>query len=101
MSDGGVDDVQLIINALVGGSYTTLKVTNFKFQNDPKEFINTEAKDRKAVIGELAGLEPITKAWKILDKRRLESARAHQDKEQQLAGMLAVGKDQEQRVAAL
>ncbi len=101
LADGGMDDTQAKINAMLGGNYLTLKTTAFKFQNDTSPFIRAEPKQRKAVIGELIGLEPLARAHKILDKRRLESAQAFKSAEDRLGGMVAVGVDQEQRVAAL
>ncbi len=101
MSDGGVDDVQAIIDNLVGGTYRTLKVTTFHFQQDPEPFVRTHPTERKGVIGELAGLQPCFKAFKILDKRRLDSGKEYEAGKNRLSGMLAVGEDQEKRTADL
>jgi DNA repair exonuclease SbcCD ATPase subunit len=99
MSDGSQAEIQGRIDGLVGGSYLTLRTTNFKFQNDNSPFIRSHPSDRKAIIGEVTGLAPLNRAFKVLDEKRKESARAFQAGKDRLAGMVAAGEGNEEQVA--
>lgn len=101
IADGGIAEVQTKLDAIVGGSYLTLKTSAFMFQNDASPFIRTKPVDRKKVIGEIAGLEPLAKAFKILDAKRLESARALKSAQDRLGGMIAISENMEARLVEL
>jgi len=101
LSDGTQAEIQGRIDSLVGGSFITLRTTAFKFQKDNSPFIACHPTERKAVIGEVTGLAPLNRAWKVLDGRRLESARALEAGKNRLAGMIAAGEGNEDRIAAL
>jgi DNA repair exonuclease SbcCD ATPase subunit/predicted phosphodiesterase len=100
LSDGGVAEVQVIINSLLGGSYNSLRTTNFKFQNDQSPFIKAHPTERKAIIGEITGLEPLSRAFKVLDEKRKASQRAHEDLTARLGGMLAANEGATERLQA-
>ncbi len=102
LSDGGVKDVQRLIDALVGGSYQSVKTTAFKFQVAPQgnasnPFLSAHPSERKAILGEILGLAPLYQAHKTLDKQRQESSSALRDAESRLSGMVALGDDQDAR----
>lgn len=101
IGDGGIAETQAQINALIGGGYISLRATAFKFQNDTNPIIRAKPEDRKAVIGEVLGLEPLAKAFKILDAKRLESQGAHKAGQQRLEGMVLAGEGQEARLEKL
>lgn len=100
IGDGGVIDTQLLINRLVGGSFNSLRVTNFKFQNDTNPIVRATPADRKKVLTEILGLEPLSRAFKAVTERRQESQRALDAEKNKLGGMVAaydlelMGKDQ-------
>lgn len=95
LNDGGLVDRQAKINAMVGGSYLTLRTVNFKFQADKDPFITADAKDRKAIIGEVTGLEPLRPAFTVLDKRRLVSVAAWKSGKDRVGGMIEAAAAQE------
>lgn len=105
MNDGGVEQVQETINALLGGSNISLKITNFKFQrdngDDRSSFVDYKPKDRKGVISEILGHEPLRKAFKVLDGRRQASVSALNAAKSKLTGMMAAGEGAEARLATM
>lgn len=105
LNDGGKAERQQRIAAIFGGSYTSLRVTNFQQQKTTsrkagQSFIDTDPAERKAVISEVRGDENLIKAWKRLDEQRQEAERARNRAEDKLQGMEAAvdaagGKDEE------
>lgn len=105
LSDGGVPEVQKLIDQLLGGSFQSVKTTAFSFQETKLKtwdsFLSAHPTERKAILGEVLGLTPLYLAHKELDKRRLATGREFQTAKDNLAGRLAVAEDQEKRVAEL
>jgi DNA repair exonuclease SbcCD ATPase subunit/DNA repair exonuclease SbcCD nuclease subunit len=104
LSDGSIAEIQKLIDALLGGSYQSIKTTAFKFQSTPfnsNPFIAAHPTERKAILGEILGLGSLYSAHKVLDKRRLESLGAWKAGKDRLAGMIAAGEGQEARLEAL
>ncbi len=99
LSDGSQAEIQGRIDGLVGGSFLTLRTTNFKFQKDNSPFIACHPTERKAVIGEVTGLAPLGRAFKALDAKRLESARAFQAGKDRLSGMVVAGEGNDSQIA--
>ncbi len=105
LSDGSIAEIQKLIDALLGGSYQSIKTTAFKFQSsqfktsDP--FIAAHPDERKKILGEILGLGALYSAHKVLDEVRLKSQRAFQDGKAQLQGMVTAGEGQEARLVLL
>ncbi len=90
LNTGGLRGIRNNISHLFGGGYLTLRTTNFQFQKNRNAFIEAKPEDRKGALGEVCGLEPLTKAGKALEKIRIESAGKVKDASQRLSGMEAV-----------
>lgn len=105
LSDGGVPEIQKLIDQLVGGSFQSVKTTAFSFQQTTMSswdsFLAAHPTERKSILGEVLGLTPLYLAHKELDKRRLAVQREYQTTKDNLAGRVAVAEDQEKRVADL
>ncbi len=71
LADGGNRETQAILSTLLGASYTSLKATNFSFQNQPNPIINADVAERRAILAEILGFEPIKKAYEKVNKLRL------------------------------
>ncbi len=105
LSDGSIAEIQKLIDALLGGSYQSIKTTAFKFQSsqfktsDP--FIAAHPDERKKILGEILGLGALYSAHKVLDEVRLKSQSAFKEGKAQLQGMVTAGEGQEARLVVL
>jgi len=100
LADGGVTDTQAAISAIVGATFKSLKATNFMFQNDPSPVIKADPMERKSILSEILGFEPMAKAFKVLDDRRLGAKRTLADRKAELEGLRSAidpAKEQEVR----
>lgn len=79
LADGGVDDTQDMLSAVIGATYKSLKATNFMFQKDRSPVVTTDPGDRKGILGEIFGFEPIAKAFGKLEKKRLAAVSANKE----------------------
>jgi DNA repair exonuclease SbcCD ATPase subunit len=87
LADGGVTDTQAAISSIVGATYKSLKATNFMFQKDKSPFIEADSGSRKAILGEILGFEPMAKAFKALDGKRLVAQQALKERKAELEGL--------------
>jgi DNA repair exonuclease SbcCD ATPase subunit/DNA repair exonuclease SbcCD nuclease subunit len=87
LADGGVADTQAAISAIIGATYKSLKATNFMFQKDKNPFIESDPGDRKAILGEILGFEPMAKAFKALDGKRINAGQVLKERRATLDGL--------------
>ncbi len=71
LADGGINETKEVLASLLGATFTSLKATNFSFQRDPSPIIGADVADRRAILAEILGLEPISKAAKKVNEFRL------------------------------
>ena len=77
--DGTLAEVQRSLDEMLGVSYPLLKTANFMFQKDPSPFTKAEPGDRKKVMADALCLEPVLRAYKLLNESRLIKQRAFHD----------------------
>lgn len=102
LADGGVVDTQAAISAIVGATYKSLKATNFMFQKDKNPFIESDPGDRKSILGEILGFEPMAKAFKALDGKRIAAGQVLKERKAELEGLkTAIDPSQEKETEEL
>lgn len=87
LADGGVNDTQEALSAVIGATYKSLKATNFMFQKDRSPVVETDPADRKSILGEIFGFEPIAKAFKKLEEKRQAASRLVNELKARLQGL--------------
>ena len=90
LADGGVSDTQAVLRQIIGASYESLRATRFAFQGDLSPFLGADPSDRKKVLAEIIGLDPIAVAFKGINDHKNAVVKLFSDAKASLAGMLSI-----------
>src|SRR5665213_668844 len=87
LADGGVQDTQAILERVIGASYTSLRSTRFSFQGDLSPFIGAKPVDRKRVVMDIIGLNPVIAIYERFNKQRNILVKVLAETKASVAGM--------------
>jgi DNA repair exonuclease SbcCD ATPase subunit/predicted phosphodiesterase len=90
LADGGVSDTQNVLRLVIGASYESLRATRFAFQKDLSPFLGASVSERKEVLGEIIGLDPIARVFETIKDNKNAVLKLFNDAKASLAGMLSI-----------
>jgi len=100
-NDGGVKDRQARIDRLVGGSPAIQRLTAWSVQDDERQISRIKPTERKNIISEATGQEPLRKAGKNLNDRRINDQRDLKSARDRLLGLETGLEGADDRMASL
>ncbi len=90
LADGGVSDTNDVLRLVIGASYESLRATRFAFQKDLSPFLGAAVSERKEVLGEIIGLDPIARVFEKIKDSKNAVLKLFNEAKASLAGMLAI-----------